>query len=400
MTRLRAIAAVVFLATTGAAADVPAVFVTSPVEGKPVRGPLVALDDSWNLRLGEQPVKSSEWISLRREGVPLPAFPDDCHLVLTNGDRIRVRASSLFLQRDRLVFIAPGLGGGKPASANLSAIALIWRSPPEEMDDAFSFVRRLLATKRQRDTVILRNGDHVEGIVARLDRERLEIDVQRKRTRIDMPQVSAIIPSGNLAAPLIPKGASGRVVLSDGSRFAFRGAKLDGTTLQGTTLLGPAFTVEVGEIVRLDLRDEKYVPMSFLKPSRYQHTPYLGVSWALGVHGNVAGQALRLDGSFFDRGLGMHSASQVTFALPPGMRFFDSLVGLDEVTGRNGSVRVRVLVDGKEQDIGLKDDLRPGVVLPVRVGVKGARELTLVVDFGEGGDVGDHVNWVDPRLIR
>ena len=23
-----------------------------------------------------------------------------------------------------------------------------------------------------------------------------------------------------------------------------------------------------------------------------------------------------------------------------------------------------------------------------------------VVDFGEGGDVGDHVNWVDARLIR
>ena len=60
-----------------------------------------------------------------------------------------------------------------------------------------------------------------------------------------------------------------------------------------------------------------------------------------------------------------------------------------------------VLVDGKEQDLGLKRDLRHGdVPLAVHVDIKGGRELTLLVDFGEGGDVGDHVNWVDVRLIR
>jgi hypothetical protein len=75
-------------------------------------------------------------------------------------------------------------------------------------------------------------------------------------------------------------------------------------------------------------------------------------------------------------------------------------VGLDDVGGRKGSVRVRLLVDGKERDLGLKSDLRHGDVLDIRVDVKGGRELTLIVDFGEGGDVGDHVNWVDARLIR
>jgi hypothetical protein len=304
------------------------------------------------------------------------------------------------LHRDRLAFVAPALNGGKPTGANLSAVTLIWRAAPDGTDDSFSFIRRQLAHRRQRDAVILRNGDHVEGILTRIDRERLEIEVQRKHTRIDRPQVAAIVPSGTLASPLIPKGASGRVVLSDGSRFAFRAPRLEGTTLRGTTLLGPPFAVELADVVRLDLRDDKYFPVSFLKPARYEHTPYLGVPWALGVNANAEGRGLRLGGSFYDRGLGMHSAARATFAVPQGMRFFDSLVGLDEVAGKNGSARVRVLVDGKERDIGRADDLRPGVVLPVRVDVKGARELTLVVDFGEGGDVGDHVNWVDARLVK
>ena len=43
--------------------------------------------------------------------------------------------------------------------------------------------------------------------------------------------------------------------------------------------------------------------------------------------------------------------------------------------------------------------LRDGAV-PVRADITGARELTLAVEFGRGGDVQDHVDWVDARLIK
>ena len=91
----------------------------------------------------------------------------------------------------------------------------------------------------------------------------------------------------------------------------------------------------------------------------------------------------------------------MTYAVPAGCRRFEALVGLDDRTGRKGSVRVRVLADGKECDLGLKGDLthRTGPVR-VRADVGGAKELTLAVDFGAGGDVGDHVNWADARFIK
>jgi hypothetical protein len=142
------------------------------------------------------------------------------------------------------------------------------------------------------------------------------------------------------------------------------------------------------------------IPLDELTPKRFEHTPYLGVAWPLVVNGSVTGQDLRLGGSVYDRGLGVHSASRVSYALPAGVRYFQATVGLDDVAGRRGSVRVRVLRDGKECDLGRQRDLKAGEMLDVRLDVGGTRELTLVVDFGEGGDIGDHVNWVDARLIR
>ena len=79
------------------------------------------------------------------------------------------------------------------------------------------------------------------------------------------------------------------------------------------------------------------------------------------------------------------------------------LVGQDNVRRylSVGSVRVRVLVDGRERDLSLAGELNAASPpVAVRVDLDGARELTLVVEFGSGGDVGDHVNWVGARLVK
>ena len=81
-------------------------------------------------------------------------------------------------------------------------------------------------------------------------------------------------------------------------------------------------------------------------------------------------------------------------------RWFEAAVGLDDRTGQGGSVRVRVLVDGIEK--GGNDTELTAATGPraVRVDVAGAKELTLVVEFGSGGDVCDHVDWADARLVK
>ena len=115
----------------------------------------------------------------------------------------------------------------------------------------------------------------------------------------------------------------------------------------------------------------------------------------------MAGLDLRLAGSTYDKGVGLHSHSRLTYAVPPGCRRFDALVGLDDRAGRQGSVRVRVLADGKPLDLGGDRELTAdGGPLRVNVDVGGVKELTLEVDFGKGGPVQDHVDWADARFVK
>jgi hypothetical protein len=140
--------------------------------------------------------------------------------------------------------------------------------------------------------------------------------------------------------------------------------------------------VPLSEVLALDILGGRRVPVR-AKP-RADFTPALD-ALAYVADGSVVGDALRLGGSTYDRGLGMHSESRLTYDLGGNYRRFESLVGLDDRTGRGGSVRVKVLVDGKPVDLGADRELTVrSDPLPVRVDVRGARELTLIV-----GLVGD-----------
>jgi hypothetical protein len=58
----------------------------------------------------------------------------------------------------------------------------------------------------------------------------------------------------------------------------------------------------------------------------------------------------------------------------------------------------RVLVDGHERFA--SPILRGGdAPVPVSVDVRGAKKLELMVDYADRGDVLDHADWLDARLV-
>jgi hypothetical protein len=109
---------------------------------------------------------------------------------------------------------------------------------------------------------------------------------------------------------------------------------------------------------------------------------------------------LRLGGQSFDKGLGVHSRTALTYRLDGKYRRFEAVVGLDDASGRRGHVTVRILVDGVDRTPETVRELaHGGGAKAVRVDLRGAKALTLDVDFGRGADVQDHLNWGDARLI-
>lgn len=362
-------------------------------------GKLTRLQADWSAILtGMKPVQvpGAEFLSLRRVDVPLPAHPLDEQVVLANGDR--VRGAILVLREERLR-IRPT--HGNEATVNLSNISIVWLAQPEREDDPERLLRRLASTRRTRDVVLLRNGDRIEGTLMEIDAKAIRVETQGKESQIDRAKVAAVALNSDLTQAPRTKAAYGHLVLRDGSRISVASAESDGRTLIGKTLFGAAVTIPLDQVVALDVRQGPAVYLSDLKPKKYDHTPYLGVRWPVAHDTSVQGRPLRLGGDTHDKGIGLHSESRLTYDLAGNYRWFQARVGLDAHNGRTGSVRVRVLVDGKPVDLGEDRELT-GRDAPrlLRVSVAGARELTLVVEFGRGGDLADHVNWVDARLLK
>ena len=388
-------------------ADEPAapVFRLETADGPALSGRLERLDAGWSVRIGGKQADGGDVLALRREGTPPPDFPGGEQLLFVNGDRLAGHVTAL--EGERLQARLPALGGDHPAALPLSALSVIWLAAPDGADDPALLRRRLATGRRDRDTVLLRNGDVLEGVLNGLDEKAVQIEVDRKPESVARAKVAAVALSSDLAASLRPRGVYGRLVLADGSRVSLKSAACaDGAVLTGTTLFDAPARVRVAEVISLALDQGRAVYLSDLEPRRFEQTPYLDLTWPLVKDGSAGGGDLRLGGGTYDKGLGMHSAARVRYDLGGRYRRFEALVGLDDQAGddqagRQGSVRVRVLVDGRERPTGWDRALgaRDGPV-PLRVDVAGGRELTLVVDFGDRGGVQDRLDWADARLIK
>ena len=143
--------------------------------------------------------------------------------------------------------------------------------------------------------------------------------------------------------------------------------------------------------------------LSALPTPSYKHIPFSSLEWPLGIDRNVLGGRLRCGERVYLRGLGMHSASRVAFDLK-GEQRLEAQFALDNSSASRGSVVGKVLLEtepGKWTTAWESPVVRGGdAPMTVSVLLKGARRLTLLVEFADRGDEGDHANWLNARLIR
>jgi hypothetical protein len=350
-------------------------------------------------------------VSLRSTKLPLPPLPPPkvAQILLANGGRLPGFVEKI--TDDRLQFQpeAPvDVGGENLLSLPLSAVSVLWLATPHGGAKPEDLLRRLDREQRTRDVLILRNGDRIEGTLQGLETGDFRLEGEGKKiTRVPRAKVAVVALNTELVSRARPKGLYGHLILSNGARVVVTAVRLRDAedTLRCQLPVGGSFEVPVDQVAAIDLRQGCALYLSDLKPKAYQHTPFFGVNWPYVLDGSVGGRELRLAGSTYDKGLGMHSKSRLTFEVPAGYRFFEARVGLDEQTGGRGRARIRVLLNGKAVDTGWNKDLTArDQPLPLRIklrAIKGQQvALSLEVDFGQFGDVQGHVNWVDARLIK
>jgi len=133
--------------------------------------------------------------------------------------------------------------------------------------------------------------------------------------------------------------------------------------------------------------------LSSLKPVKEAHVPFFDSSFPARLDANTSGGDMALRGVPVERGIGVHSKSELEFAIPAGSTRFVALAGIDDSTRGRGVVSARILADGKEiwkaASVSAKDE-------PQLIGADlgGAKTLRLEVDFGpDEDDSGDHFDW-------
>lgn len=117
-----------------------------------------------------------------------------------------------------------------------------------------------------------------------------------------------------------------------------------------------------------------------------------------GESGSGDGNTITIDGTTYEKGLGVHAESTIYYYTGGKFSKFVADVGLDDEVGSNGSVTFQVWADdNKVYDSGVIKGSSP--VEHVDADITGAKIIKLVVTNG-GDDINyDHADWADAGII-
>lgn len=237
-----------------------------------------------------------------------------------------------------------------------------------------------------------------ESVAFAIDDEKLDV----KRAKI----VGIVYYRAEEAAAPAPLA---KVQTADGSAWAAKSLALSdgGCTLE--TAAGAKVDVPAATLARIDFSQGKVLYLSDLEwdAAQSERTPYFGPPMPLDASIDpyvpqrdraLEGGELALGRRTYRKGLALHSRTRLVFRLPEGYRRLTALAGIDDRLSDQGSVKLDILGDDKT----LLSAIVSGgdAPLPLDLDVSGVRRLTIVVDFGNDQDVGDHLDLCELRIIK
>ena len=318
-------------------------------------------------------------------------------VLLANGDRLVTRATAV--SEDVLAVAWKRLPSQPDLKLPLETVAALVFDLPAAKADRQRLFADLQTLPPGDDLVLLANGDRTQGEFEKLDGAFVELKGTTGPLKLDRSRVRAIRFNPALTSP--PKVEGRRLVISlvDGSRFTATSAELQGSELKLTTPTKQALSVPLASVVSCHVYGSRAIPLADREPTEVSFVPYLAARWPLVKNANVLHGPLSLRGTEYGAGLGMHSRMSVTYALSGNEHEFRATVGVDDCANGAGSVRFAVELDGQRTWTSDEITGRSAPLDIPPVAIRGAKRLTLLVEFGQKADVSDYADWCNAVLI-
>jgi hypothetical protein len=388
------------------------------LDGQPIDAQLQAIDPETLQFIAKSPL-SLAFDNFVRWGHPREPRAQ-IMVMLANGGRLMAAAAwsggaPLRLDADKVIVLTD-MWGEVPLQRSLGrGVVFAQRSHPRERERLEDLVRGEPSPGpslegreiESADLVLLTNKDRVAGKLTALAGGSLTLETAAGPVKLPLSRVEAIVfgreesaaaPAERPPPPMIVVGTrDGSLVYANG----IKGSKNE-LAIEAAGRLRLAGG-GVDEVVFLQSLGGRFVYLSDLEPDGYRHVPYLSIEWPYARDRNVRGEPLSVGGQRYLKGIGMHSASRLTYKLDGNYRRFDSAVAIDDSAGKRGSVTFGVYVqrNGAWTEAFTSDIVHGGEApRPLSVDVTGAQGLTLTVDYADRGDELDHADWLDARLVK
>jgi len=347
---------------------------------------------------------------LRSEGVPADLTLDDLR-------RIEVSVPPATAASNPAV-VAELRGGGrilaKSATISDDECQLAWSVSDESLNLALDLLRALrlepatasaefdnaLATpSAELDRVFVKDEvgklSSVTGLIESLTGDELTLEVGGQMHKVPRSKLFGIIVAQPSASTTTPRCL---VTLSDGSLLGGEELSLSDGQADLVFSGGGKATIPWAAIRQVAIRSRRVAFLSDLKPIDDQQQPIVTLPRPWQRDRAVTGEPLMLGGRSYEKGIGVHSRSQLTFAAEKKWDTLGATIGLDGVSGSKGDCVFIVLADGQP----LVSRRMKGSDSPeeISVTISGREHVTLLVEPGEGLDLADHANWGDVRFIK
>ena len=367
----------------------------------PVRGSL----RKWNMKdqvvvisneqgIVEIPFVEVLWLTPVGESEEWQTDHEGGWMILSNGDQFPFQLPIA----DEVTLVARTQRLGKiEIPLEMVRAMLLKRTRNEE--SRFRLIHRLSRLQNKEDVLLMSSGDSYAGTFLGISSNHYRFEVAGNQVKLDRAEVLSLKMNPELLVTPQFSGLHAVALLQDGSRLSLVPEQIQGGILKGRTVFQKSVAFALSDLVKLQVMGGGVVYLSDLKPACYQHTPFLSLPWMWCADQSVSGNAMRMRRRTMVKGIGMHSRSQITYTLDGTYRWLDGVVGIDDETKGQGSVVFRVETDGK---VRFNSGLLRGIDAPVKLGrisIQGTRRLTLIVEFADRGDVLDHADWGDVRLV-
>ncbi|MBI3862672.1 MAG: NPCBM/NEW2 domain-containing protein [Planctomycetia bacterium] len=325
--------------------------------------------------------------------------PNDPLVVLSGGDRLALIPESI--DDEALTGRWARAPARQAIRVPLESVRGIIFDRPSHAAGFSRLLDLLLDGGESHDTVVLGNGDVLQGEFGGLNEKELTLSTPAGRSSIDRQGLRAVIFNPTLTNSEPLRGEGALVSLTDGSRFRARDLKFaprDQLSLRPQ--FGGELSIPLSDVASVRFLEGCATYLSDLPPADYKFEPFFDVEWPLRRDRSVAGGYLKLRGAEFPKGLGVHSRSAVTYRLDGKFRRLHAIVGIDDSASGKGSAIFEVLLDGK---VAYRSDVLTGASPAAKIDIlnlAGAKTLTLRVDFAGDGDIQDHADWCDALVVK